>query len=105
MTAVGLLAFINISAIFYMCFDSMGVNILFSKAALFNIVSKLSNQIVITPGNLGLRELIYSWLSEITNIGMSEGLIAAVVLRIVDSCVSITLGILFGGLNLLKKQL
>ena len=100
----GIIVFINTVAIFYLCFLSLDIPANLPALALFYILLKLSTQIIITPGNLGVRELAYGILSEQTHIGMAEGIIISVIIRILGSGVIIVMGTLYGGIDLLRRR-
>ncbi|HDZ69283.1 MAG TPA: flippase-like domain-containing protein [Phycisphaerales bacterium] len=100
----GMLSFINVMIIFYVCFRSLGVQVELPVLTLFFVILKLSNQLVITPGNLGVRELAYGILGELANIGMAQAILASVIFRIVGTILVFALGLLFGGFNLLRKR-
>lgn len=100
----GIIAFINTIAVFYICFISLDMPVNLPVLALFYVVLKLSTQIIITPGNLGVRELAYGILSEQMHIGMAQGIVISAIIRILGTCVIITLGTLFGGIDLLRHR-
>lgn len=100
----GIIALINAVALFYLCFKSLAINVTLPSLALFYVVLKLSAQIIITPGNLGVRELAFGILSDQMNIGMAQGLIVSAIIRILGTSVIIALGTFFGGINLLHHR-
>ena len=100
----GLIGFINTLAIFYLCFFSLDIRFALPDLALFYVVLKLSNHIIITPGNMGVRELAYGILSEQIDIGMGKGILISVILRIIGTVVIIILGSIFGGFDLLRHR-
>ena len=104
MVITGIIAFINSIVILYICFVSLNISIILPSLALFYVVLKLSTQILITPGNLGVREIAYGILSEQMGIGMAQGIIVSAVIRILGSCVVIVLGTVFGGIDLLRHR-
>ncbi len=100
----GILYFFYTTGVLYLCFWSFGIEVELPVMALFYIVLKLSNQIIITPGNLGVRELAYGILSEQVQIGMAEGIMIAVVLRVLNTLVIATLVSLFSCFDLLLSR-
>ena len=100
----GIITFINTVAIFYLCFKSLAITVALPSLALFYVVLHLSVQIIVTPGNLGVRELAYGILSDQMNIGMAQGLIVSVILRILGTSIVIVLGSFFGGIDLLRRR-
>lgn len=55
----------------------------FSTSAVFVAVNRLLTLVAITPGNLGITELIYAGLSSQLGLGIAKGVAAAVVVRLV----------------------
>ena len=104
LVVTGIVAFVNALAIFYLCFRSLGISVHLPSLALFYIVSKLSTQIIVTPGNLGIRELAYGILSDQMGIGMAQGMVVSVIIRILSTSIIIVLGGLFGGIDLLRHR-
>jgi len=99
----GVIAFAISIAAFYLCFLSIEVKVSLPGLALFYVVLKLSNQVIITPGNLGVREIVYGVMSEMMQIGMGQGILISVIMRIISTLVVIVLGTLFGGIGLFQK--
>ena len=97
-------AFLNTVIIFYLCFKSLAVHIDLPSLALFYVILKLSTQIIITPGNLGIREIAYGILSDQMQIGMAQGLVVSVIMRILGTGIIIILGTVFGGSQLLSRR-
>jgi uncharacterized protein (TIRG00374 family) len=100
----GVVAFINTVAAFYLCFLSLGIQVNLPVLALFYVILKLSNQIIITPGNLGVLEITYGLLSQYMQIGMAQGIMVSFLVRFVSTLVVIVLGIFFGGRDLLHQR-
>lgn len=95
----------NQSTILWVCFRAVGLPIDPETAVLFQVLIKLSNQIVITPGNLGLTELAFGVLGSAAHGGSVEyGIAAALVFRALNSACVIVLGILLGGVRLLRMK-
>ena len=68
------------------------------------MVLKLSNQVIITPGNFGIRELTYGIIGTQLNISMADGVIISILLRVVGTSVVIITGFLMGGIELLLDK-
>jgi len=100
----GIISFINTIIIFYICFISLKIPASLPILALFYVILRLSTQIVITPGNLGIRELAYGILSKQMNIGMAQGIVISVIIRVLSGGIIIVLGALFGGIDLLRHR-
>ncbi|MBN1818622.1 MAG: flippase-like domain-containing protein [Sedimentisphaerales bacterium] len=97
----GLLSFALTLSVFYVSFKALGMEVPWPVLALFCVIMKLSNQIVLTPGNLGVRELAYGILGELAGVGMAQALLVSLITRIMNTSVIIFMGIAFGGLGLL----
>ena len=100
----GLVGFINTLVIFHFCFFSLNIQFDLPDLALFYVILKLSNHLIITPGNMGVRELAYGILSEQIHIGMAKGILISVILRIIGTLVIIALGASLGGFDLLRHR-
>ena len=98
----GVFSLVNTVAIFYLFFLGLDLDVNLPVLVLFYVVLKLSNQIIITPGNLGVREIAYGILSEQMQIGMAEGMLIALCVRLMGTSILIILAGLFGGSELLK---
>lgn len=91
------------SIILWLCFRAVGLAIDPETAVLFQVVVKLSNQVIVTPGNLGLTEMAFGVLGAAAHGGsLSYGIAAALVFRMLFTSSAIVLGIMFGGLRLLR---
>lgn len=101
---IGIIATVRTIAFYYIlfrCFDaSPGVAVLIIFYALF----KLSSFIVITPGNIGIQEIAFGFLGSQLGVGMSEGILVCAVGRVISTSVIILLGVMFGGIGLLKHR-
>lgn len=105
-----LLAFIviNVSAAaaqvlsLWLAFHAIGAPVDAATMVMFQVFVKLSNQFVITPGNLGLTELSYALLAHAAaHCTPEQGVAAALLLRMVGMVVSSVLGVALGGLPML----
>jgi len=103
-TLTGILSFFNTMMIFYVCFGSIGVQVELSILTLFCVILKLSNLVILTPGNLGVREVAYGILGKLANIGVAEALLVSVITRVVGTILIFILGAVFGGFSLLRKR-
>ena len=72
--------------------------------ALFYIILKISTEILITPGNIGPREVAYGVLSESMGIGMGQGIAVSVIIRVLGTGTVLVLGSCFGGIDLLRHK-
>ena len=85
-------------------FQVVGADLSFSRIIIYTIVLKLSLAVNITPGNLGLRELVYAWLGTILDVGPEVGILASAIIRAATYLLSSVLGIVLGGWPLLRKS-
>ncbi len=100
----GVLSFLNTLVIFYLCFKSIGISLDWAAIAFYHVILKLLNTILITPGNIGVREIAYGIISEQMSLSMGEGIIVSMVMRIIGMIVILSAGTVLGGLALLKQQ-
>ena len=55
--STGIVAFVYTIAVFYFCFGVFNIDISLPVLSLFYVVMRVSNLVMITPGNIGLREI------------------------------------------------
>jgi len=67
----------------FFLFQLIGVTAKIPELALFVGLNKVSNILVVTPGNLGITESLYGVLSGMLGIGAAQGVVAALTLRTV----------------------
>jgi len=98
------LQFVDMIIVFSLTFLSVGKAVDIPTLAAFYALYKLSAYFIITPGgNLGIRELAYGLLAREVGIGMTEGMLASVTIRVLSFLTLVALGVCFGGLRLLRK--
>ncbi|HIJ74554.1 MAG TPA: hypothetical protein HPP83_10680, partial [Candidatus Hydrogenedentes bacterium] len=90
-------------AVIYYCFACVGVAPSLAYLALCSAALNLNRLILITPGNIGVMEFIYAWLSREAGFGATEGVLAALILRGLAGINLLALGIMLGGLPYLAK--
>lgn len=98
------LNFINNILIFYLCLSGTDQQITVPVTAVFFILLKLSSYIILTPGNLGIRELAYGFLSQHLGLTPGAGIILSVFYRLFGMIIVSLFGIYFGGLKLLGQR-
>ncbi|MBN2457193.1 MAG: flippase-like domain-containing protein [Sedimentisphaerales bacterium] len=101
---LGMLVFAETILSFYILFASFGIKLDLATLTVFFVLLKLSVFINITPGNIGIQEVAYGFLSEQMGIGMAQGILASVVARLLSSLVVFVLGLMFGGAELLRHR-
>ena len=90
------------TATLWLAFHSVGGAMDISGLVLFQVLLKLSSQIVITPGNLGITELAFGALAHGSSRTLEQGLAVSLLLRAVGSVMVIILGLLSGGASFLS---
>ena len=101
------LNFVNNILIFYLCLSGFQGTITLPILAVFFILLKVSSYLILTPGNLGIREIAYAFLAEQMGLGLGEGMALSIFYRLFGMITVSLFGIYFGGLKLLgqKEQL
>jgi uncharacterized protein (TIRG00374 family) len=84
-------------ATYWFCFRVVGSSISLSALIVFQVFAKLSNLVIITPGNLGLNELAIGVLSRASNQTLEQGIAVSLLVRAVSTAMQILLGLLGGG--------
>jgi len=77
---------------FFVGYQSIGIEILFPQALIISLITVFSLLINITPANLGIQEGVVSFASSTLNIGVSEGLIVALIVRGITMILIFTIG-------------
>lgn len=99
----GLLSMFSSILIFYICFDGLGIDVALPVLALFGALLKISNLVVLTPGNLGIREIAYGFLGSFAGISPGHTYLASLITRLIGTLLVFALGIGFGGMGVLRK--
>lgn len=84
-------------AVLWLAFGVANAKIPVSGLILFQVFIKLSNQVAITPGNLGLTELAYAALAHASNCTPEQGVAVSLLTRTVSMTTIIALGLASGG--------
>lgn len=103
-TLLGLIVFIQTVLAYYILFLSLNTPLSLPALAVFYSLLKLGTFANITPGNIGVQEVAFGFLSEQMNFGMAQGVLVSVFGRILHTSLIVVLGILFGGIDLLKHR-
>lgn len=88
----------------HFAFRAVGAELGLAQLMLFQVLLRLSSQIVITPGNLGLTELAYGALASVSGATTGHGIAAALLIRTLGSMVVVALGLLLGGATHLMQR-
>ncbi len=91
------------SSSLWLAFDALGYPIPGLDAILLNLLQAFSLLVSITPGNLGVQEIVVSLSSGLLGHGLGAGLLAALLIRVVTVLFILTHGPLFS--YLLSKEL
>jgi len=81
----------------WLSFAAVGARVPVGALIVFQVFIKLSNQVTITPGNLGLTELTYGILAGSSTFKLEQGIAAALIMRAVGMVMIIFLGLASGG--------
>jgi uncharacterized protein (TIRG00374 family) len=100
---LNVLNFANNILIFHLCLSG-SKDVAIPVLAVFFILLKITSYLVITPGNLGVREIAYAFLGRQMGLGAAEGMVLSVFYRLFGMIVVTLFGIYFGGLNLLGDK-
>ncbi len=101
---LGLGQFLLLSIQFYLCFVTLGVDASFSAITVFYIAAKMTNQVLITPGNFGVREVIFAMVTDQLGLGIDTGAAVSLMLRALALVRDSIFGLAFGGIGLLKTS-
>jgi len=101
---LGLAIFVRTCAMFYVYFSVFNVQISIPALVVFYALFKIGAFIIITPGNVGVQEVIYGFLSEQMGIGMAQGVLVAALIRVVGICSISILGLALGGADLIQRR-
>ena len=76
-----------------------------AKAVIYVILLRLSLSFNITPGNLGIQEILLGLLTRLTNFGTGIGITISIIIRIVTYLVLGISSISFGLKSINKKEI
>jgi uncharacterized membrane protein YbhN (UPF0104 family) len=100
---VNALNFANNILIFYLCLSGSAKQITIPVTVVFFILLKVSSYIILTPGNVGIRELAYGFLGQQLGMTAGAGIVLSVFYRLFGMIIVSLFGIYFGGLKLLGR--
>ena len=75
-----LFGFINL----YLIFRLIGLNNMFVESIYFNLITTLSSVVTLTPGNIGILELIHIILKDLYSLNSGQVVFVSIVSRIVS---------------------
>jgi uncharacterized membrane protein YbhN (UPF0104 family) len=85
----------------WLLFRAVGADLPVVTLLLFQVIFKISTQVVVTPGNLGVTEILFGLLSHGVASTLEQGLAVSVLYRGVSTVMVVVLGTCFGGVRLL----
>ena len=80
----------------YMSYRALGFEVEMARVLVAGVVVQLSFLLVLTPGNLGIREALTGFVSQLIGLGFTEGVIVTLLQRAVSLLVFTVAGGLFG---------
>ncbi|MBN1788494.1 MAG: flippase-like domain-containing protein [Sedimentisphaerales bacterium] len=99
-----LLAFIIVTVMFRLCFMGINIHVSITEIVIFLAILKVMDVIVITPGNVGIREIFFGIVTQQIGLSMMEGILASTILRILGTMVVFILGVSLGGIGILQRR-
>ncbi len=99
-----LLAFIIVAAMFRVCFLSINIHVSITAIVVFLAVLKVADVVVITPGNVGVREIIFGIITQQIGLTMMDGILASTIIRILGTVLVLILGTSLGGIGILQRR-
>lgn len=99
-----ILLFLRTIVAFQLYFLIFGTHAPLVALVFFYAIFKLGFFITLTPGNLGVQEIAWGFLSEQMGIGMEQGILLSGLSRVISSSVLILSGFALGGIDLLRHS-
>ena len=90
--------------VIFLCFRGMAVEVKLPAIVLFCALLKVGDHVKVTPGNLGVRELVFGVLSKALGMGISQGILVSVIRRLLLQIVVIALVLGFRIHDLIRKR-
>ncbi|MBN1948356.1 MAG: flippase-like domain-containing protein [Candidatus Cloacimonetes bacterium] len=104
MLLLGIVNFLIYLTVMYLCFRSLDLSPDLVILTVFSILLKLSFLVILLPGNLGLTEVMSGILSSMSGYEFGIGIIISALSRISVYLLLAVLGLLLGGIPLIKKM-
>lgn len=99
----GLVLLVLAGVAFYLAFLSIDVGISPFAVIVFYAILQLGSFVQITPGNWGVQELAFGLVAEGLALGMSEGILVSLVVRVTGYLALFGLGFLLRGTQILRR--
>ncbi|MBW2254521.1 MAG: flippase-like domain-containing protein [Deltaproteobacteria bacterium] len=100
---LALALFLHNCVLFYLAFLAMGIEVDLADLVLFYVLLQLSVYVVVTPGNLGLQELVFGLVGASLGIGMAEGILVSALVRAAGYLALAILAVPLGGMGALRS--
>lgn len=104
MLIVTFIAFVITISMFYICFLGIDVPASLAAIAIFFSVLRLGDIIVITPGNVGVREIIFGMVTAKLGFNMIDGILVSTILRVLGTVIIFIAGSSLGGIGILRHR-
>ena len=101
---LGLAMFARTCVVFYIYFSIFDVHVSLPALVVFYSLFKISFYFILTPGNLGIQEIAFGFLSEQMGIGIENGVYVSVFIRVVGTLSLSVLGLTLGGADLIRHR-
>lgn len=101
--AANLLNFVNNIVILQLCLSDTTQAVSVPILAMFFILLKLTSYLIITPGNLGVREIAYAFLGSQLHLDPGRAMALSILYRIFGMMITTAFGVYFGGIKLLRS--
>lgn len=102
---LGLLVLVQACVIFGLIFSALGLPVAVAALILFYVILQVGTYVNLTPGNIGVQELAFGVLASQLGIGMAEGILAGVFLRIIGYVSLLLIVLPIGGLGVFRETL
>ncbi|PKL50385.1 MAG: hypothetical protein CVV39_01645 [Planctomycetes bacterium HGW-Planctomycetes-1] len=101
----GLLVTVQTLVVYYLVFTSFNFKLSIPVLMLFYSLLKISYAFIIIPGNVGIQEIAFGFLSSQTGASMAEGILISTVMRIIGTTLIIVIAVLISGIGLFPKNI
>ena len=88
----------------FLGFSALGVETSARELSILVILLRISNYVILTPGNLGVREIAYAISANAMGINMADAILVSMMIRGASYLNILTLGLLFGWREILTKK-
>jgi uncharacterized membrane protein YbhN (UPF0104 family) len=98
-----LINFIRTCLIIYLYFSIFNIKISLPYIMIYYLIIKSCVIINITPGNMGIQEILYGIVSEGIGIGMAQGILVSGTTRIFNYLGLFFIATIFGGIKVIRQ--